>query len=178
MKRYGAKIWLPIIVLLWGLTMTFTGLVHNFAGLLGMRMVLGLFEAGLFPGVTALLSFLYPRAFIQVRIGIFFSAATIAGAFGGLLAYGLARVHVGSYLGWRWIFIVEGILTVAVAALGYFTLISNLETAKFLTDEERHYMSERLRFDGQNVPMNDNYKHKFVLAGLGDWKVSSSQHSV
>lgn len=79
MKKFGAKRWLPTIVLLWGLAMTFTGLVNDFAGLLAMRMVLGLFEAGLFPGVTALLSFLYPREFIQVRIGIFFSAATIAG---------------------------------------------------------------------------------------------------
>lgn len=46
LKRFGAKKWLPIIVLLWGLTMTLTGVVTNFAGLLGMRMVLGLFEAG------------------------------------------------------------------------------------------------------------------------------------
>ncbi|CAO1620631.1 unnamed protein product [Parajaminaea phylloscopi] len=170
LKRYGAKVWLPIITLFWGLTMTFTGLIQNFEGLLSMRLVLGAFEAGLFPGVSVLLSFLYPRAFIQFRIGIFFSAATIAGAFGGLLAYGLARVQVGDYAGWRWIFIVEGLLTVAAAVLGYFTLISSMDDAKFLTQEERDYMRDRLLYDGQNIPMNDNFKGKFVKAGFLDWK--------
>lgn len=151
--------------------MTFTGFVTNAAGLIAMRLVLGGFEAGLFPGIIALLSFIYPRHYIQLRIGIFFSAATIAGAFGGLLAYGLARVEVDDYNGWRWIFFVEGALTVAVAGLAYWLLVYNVDEAKFLSAEDRKYMSDRLKYDGQDVvPMNNEYKRVFVVAGLKDWK--------
>lgn len=66
----------------------------------------------------------------------------------------------------------EGLLTLVVGVVAYFALISNLQEAKFLTEEEKKYMSDRLRFDGSDVPMNDDYKHKFVIAGLTDWKVS------
>ncbi|CAO1638965.1 unnamed protein product [Sympodiomycopsis kandeliae] len=170
MKKFGAKVWLPIITVLWGLIMTFTGLITNFQGLLAMRILLGFFETGLFCGVTTLLSFIYPRAFIQVRFGIFYVAATVAGAFSGLLAYGLARVHVGSYEGWRWIFIVEGLCTVVLGIGAYFVLISSLEEANFLTAKEKQYMEDRLRYDGSDIPMNDEYQHKFVIAALTDWK--------
>ena len=63
-------------------------------------------------------------------------------------------------------------MTILVAAMGYFMLFPNLDDVKFLTAEEKVYMSDRLRFDGQNIPMNDAYKHKYVVAGFTDWKVS------
>jgi hypothetical protein len=140
-----------------------------------------------------LLSFLYPRTFIQLRIGIFFSAATVAGAFGGLLAYGLTSVRTGGYNGWRvssisvsralvygdspyilpfsqWLFIVEGILTVAVGILGWFMLVSNFNDAKFLTPHEKQYMQDRIQYDGIAIPMNNSFQWKFVWDGLLDWK--------
>lgn len=99
LKKFGAKIWIPVIVLLWGVVMLATGFVKSAGSLIALRVLLGLFEAGLFPGITALLSFLIPRAFLQIRIAVFFSAATIAGAFGGLLAYGLSHVKSGGLEG-------------------------------------------------------------------------------
>ncbi|KDN41954.1 MFS general substrate transporter [Tilletiaria anomala UBC 951] len=170
LKKYGAKLWLPFIVFWWGVVMTLTGVVQNAGGLIAARIMLGAAEAGLFPGVSLLLSFLYPRAYISLRIGTFFSAATVAGAFGGLLAYGLSHVNAGSYSGWRWLFIVEGLLTVGVAIISYFLLFSNVDGAKFLTDKEKHYIKDRLTYDGTDVPMNDEFAWKFVIAGLIDWK--------
>lgn len=170
LKKYGAKIYLPIIVVLWGLVMTFTGLVKNFAGLLSMRLILGLFEAGLFPGITYYLTNLYPRKEIQTRIAIFFSAATIAGAFGGLLAYGLSFVEVNGYDRWPWIFFVEGILTVLVGILSYFVLFSSISDAKFLTKDEQEFMLNRITYDSTAVPMDDSYRWAYVQAGLLDWK--------
>ncbi|PWN50359.1 MFS general substrate transporter [Violaceomyces palustris] len=170
LKKLGAKIWLPIIVVFWGLVMLFTGLVKNFEGLVAMRLLLGLFEAGLFPGISYYLTILYPRAFIQLRIGIFFSAATIAGAFGGLLAYGLSHVKTADYKGWCFIFIIEGILTVVVGVVSYFLLFSGIESATFLTAEEKQYMTDRVKYDGNEIAMNDEFAWKFVWAGLRDWK--------
>ncbi len=59
------------------------GLVTNFAGLVGLRFVLGIFEAGLFPGCIYLISMYYERYELQWRLSLFFSASIIAGAFGG-----------------------------------------------------------------------------------------------
>lgn len=69
-------------------------------------------EAGLFPGVVFYLTMYYPRHLCQFRIALFFGAATVAGAFSGLLAYAIGFMNgVGGYSGWRWIFILEGLLS-------------------------------------------------------------------
>lgn len=96
--------WLAFITVIWGLVMTLMGVVSNYAGLLACRFFLGVTEAGLFPGVVLYLTLFYPRHMTQFRIAIFFSAATLAGAFSGLLAYGISFIHVGGYSPWRWIF--------------------------------------------------------------------------
>lgn len=116
------------------------------------------------------LTILYPRRSIQLRVGLFFFAATIAGAFGGLLAFGLAKVEAGKYEGWSFIFFVEGTLTIAVGVLAYFLLFDGIEKAPFLTESEKVYMSDCVHFDGNDIPINDEFAWKFVWAGLKDWK--------
>lgn len=101
--------WLPIIMIAWGVVMIGMGFVQNFAGLLSTRIFLGITEAGLFPGVSFYLTQWYRRYEINFRIALFFSAATAAGAFGGLLARLINLMDgVNGYEGWRWIFILEG----------------------------------------------------------------------
>lgn len=92
--------------------MTLMGLVKNNAGLLAARWFLGIAEAGLFPGVNFYLSCWYKSSEIGVRSSIFFSAAALAGSFGGLLAAAIARMKgIGGMPGWAWIFIIEGLAT-------------------------------------------------------------------
>jgi MFS family permease len=71
----------------WGIVATLMGLVHNLAGFLAARFFLGVTESGLFPGVVFYFSMWYKRRERQYRISLFFSAASLAGAFGGILAY-------------------------------------------------------------------------------------------
>jgi MFS family permease len=79
------------------------GLVQSFGGLVAMRFLIGLFEAGFFPGCVYLISMYYKRYELQRRFTMFFSASIIAGAFGGLLAYGIAHMDgVRGYKAWRW----------------------------------------------------------------------------
>ncbi|CDR87306.1 related to TNA1-high affinity nicotinic acid plasma membrane permease [Sporisorium scitamineum] len=170
LKKLGVKKWIPIIVITWGLVMLLTGFSNNFGALFAWRLLLGAAEAGLFPGITYYLTVLYPRKSIQLRVGLFFSAATIAGAFGGLLAFGLAKVHAGAYNGWSWIFFCEGVLTILVGVIAYFALFDGLEKAPCLTESEKIYMSDRVHFDGNDIPMNNEFAWKFVWAGLKDWK--------
>lgn len=68
LKRVGANVWLPAIIIAWGTVTTLTGIVESYAGLLVVRSVLGLTEGGLLPGMTLYLSTLYPRGGLQKRI--------------------------------------------------------------------------------------------------------------
>jgi MFS family permease len=121
----------------------------------------------------------YCRHEAQFRQALFFSAASVAGAFSGLLAYGIAHMDgVGGLEGWRWIFVLEGILTVVVAVLAFFTLYDFPETASFLTEEERAFVVYRLKYqgtqdesDGIRVPQDDTFQWKYVKAAFLDWQI-------
>lgn len=108
------------------------GLVTSFPGLLVARMALGLAEGGLFPGVTLYITLWYRRHECGLRMAIFFSAATLAGAFGGLLARGISEMKgVGGKPGWAWIFILEGLLTLIVAVAAYWCINDYPDTYVF-----------------------------------------------
>ena len=90
----------------------------------------------------------YKRRERQYRIALFFSAASLAGAFGGILAFGIAKMDgVGNYAGWRWIFIIEGLLTIVIAGGAYFFVANYPDTASFLSDKERVVIKGRLAAD-------------------------------
>ncbi|KAF2844676.1 MFS general substrate transporter [Plenodomus tracheiphilus IPT5] len=170
MKKFRPSIWIPFIMVCWGIVMTLMGIVHNFAGLLAARMVLGLAEGGLFPGVTFYITLWYRRHECGSRIAIFFSAATAAGAFGGLLARGIMEMDgIAGVEGWGWIFILEGILTVIVAGVAFFYLHDYPETAKFLTPEEQAEVVRRLRDD--NSALSSEFRLQFAKDAFSDWKI-------
>jgi MFS family permease len=146
MKRTSPSLWLCIIMLAWGVCMfflllyfhriiltfigmTLMGVVKNFGSLLVVRCALGLAEGGLFPGVTFYITLWYRRHECGLRMAIFFSAATLAGAFGGLLARGISEMKgVGGRPGWAWIFILEGIVTIFIAFFAKFIIHDSPET--------------------------------------------------
>ena len=133
MKRTRPALWIPFIMVCWGICTTLmgeyltlvlrsrnpltrqTGLVKNYPGLMAARAALGIAEGGLFPGVTFYITMWYRRHECGFRMAIFFSAATAAGAFGGLLARGITEMDgLGGLDGWAWIFILEGLITFVV----------------------------------------------------------------
>lgn len=101
-----SRFWLPTLMLAWGIVATLLGVTSNFAGFVVARFFLGVTESGLFPGVVFYLSMWYKRTESHFRVALFFSAASLAGAFGGILAYGIGFMKgVGGKNGWSWIFI-------------------------------------------------------------------------
>ena len=106
LKRVGANTLLPNMAVLWGLTTTLQGLVGSYQGLLVARFFLGLFEGGLLPGIMLVMSRFYRRDQIQMRMTLLFTAASLAGAFSGLLASGILGMEGrAGHRGWQWIFI-------------------------------------------------------------------------
>lgn len=113
------------------------------------------------------------------RQALFFSAASIAGAFSGLLAFAIANMDgIAGLEGWRWIFIIEGLCTVTIAFASYFFLWDYPETANFLTAEERQFVTHRIKFQAHNVdeagrmiPQDDQFSWLYVRAAIFDWQV-------
>ena len=177
LKRLRPSIWLPTIMVAWGVVMTLMGIVKDYHGLLIARLFLGVAEAGLYPGVAYYITMWYVRKEAQLRQALFFSAASVAGAFSGLLAFGIAKMDgVGGYEGWRWIFILEGILTVLIAIAAFFTIYDFPETAKFLSEEEKAWVIHRLRYQGskesgKQVAEEQSFKWKYVRAAFSDWQL-------
>ncbi|CUA76385.1 putative transporter C1002,16c [Schizosaccharomyces pombe 972h-] [Rhizoctonia solani] len=170
LKRTRPSLWFAFIMVAWGLCMTFMGFVHSYAGLLVARAFLGIAEGGLFPGVTFYITMWYRRHECGLRMAIFFSAATAAGAFGGLLARGISEMNgLGGKAGWAWIFILEGILTLIIAAVAFFVINDYPETARFLTEEERVEVVRRLRED--RSALADEFGIQYFWDALKDWKI-------
>ncbi|KAK7926881.1 hypothetical protein PG985_003879 [Apiospora marii] len=164
LKRTSPRVWLPTLTIAWGIVATLLGIVQDMPGFFVARFFLGITESGLFPGVVYYFSMWYKRRERQYRISLFFSAASLAGAFGGVLAYGIGRMAgVVWENGWRWIFILEGILTVLVAFAAYWFIHNYPKTAKFLTEDERRYIHQRLAADSDAT--NDE---KFTWSAVTD----------
>jgi MFS family permease len=180
--------WLPTLTLAWGIVATLLGVTQNMAGFFVPRFFLGVTESGLFPGVVFYLSMWYKREEQHYRISLFFSAACLAGAFGGVLAWvsdylgemrseanirpqGIAHMRgVGGLNGWRWIFLLEGILTVLVSLVAYFFITNYPATAKFLTDKERACVHTRLA-SNNDATRNEAFTWQNVRLALSDPKV-------
>ncbi|KAF3122985.1 hypothetical protein TWF569_002002 [Orbilia oligospora] len=171
LKKLRPRIWFTIIMVVWGICMTLMGLVKNWSGLMAARWWLGLWEAGLFPGVNYYLSCWYKRSEFGIRAAIFFSAAAVSGSFGGLLAAAINKMDgIGGLHGWAWIFILEGIATTLIGVASYFILVDFPDEAHFLTDDERLRVIRRLRADNQASANHESFQFKYVKQGLTDWK--------
>ncbi|CAF1089412.1 unnamed protein product [Adineta steineri] len=93
LKKLRPSRWIPMIMIAWGIVMTLMGLVHSYGDLLACRLALGAAESGLFPGAVFYLSSWYKRRELSWRISILYSATTLAGAFGGVLAFGISQMR-------------------------------------------------------------------------------------
>lgn len=136
------SVYLGILVTTWGVIMTLHGVVKNFAGLLVVRLLLGVFEAGFYPGAVYLCTFWYMPKDLATRIAYFYCTSALSGAFSGLLAAGIAQMDgIGGYEGWRWIFILEGIVTVLLGVSCFFFLIdSPTLSGRWLEPEEIRFL--------------------------------------
>jgi len=144
----------------WGIVGTCMGAVKSLGGLIACRMLLGACEGGMFGGIILYLSMFYKRHNLMFRLGIFYCAAPLSGAFGGLLATGLSQINYHGYNGWPWIFFVESAFTILVAMAAFFFLPNTPGSARFLTQEEQWLAAHRLRVDLQGATSSDNVEEE------------------
>ena len=172
LKKFTPSRWISFITTSWGIIATLTGITQNYAGLIVCRLLLGLVEGGLFPGATVYLTLFYTKRELALRVGYLFISAAIAGAVGGLLAYGIGFMDgVAGQSGWRWILIIEGLPSFVVGIATWFLLADDPETAFYLSSEEKHLIKiRRARQLGQTASAQEFHKAD-VYAAFKDWKV-------
>ncbi|KAN0065599.1 hypothetical protein ACQY0O_000722 [Thecaphora frezii] len=160
LRKIGPARQLSAIVLLWGAVMVGQGFVQDWKQLSVTRFLTGLLEAGFFPACVLLVSVFYVRRESQVRMSAFYLVSVGISGFSNILAYAIAKMDgLAGHAGWRWIFIMEGIITMVLGVIAYFLIIDFPEKAVekgFLTPDERDLILTRIqrdRGDAENDPM-------------------------
>ncbi|CAE6434748.1 unnamed protein product [Rhizoctonia solani] len=170
LKTFRPSRWIAFLMLLWGSMTMALGGVKSFAGLTAVRFFLGVAEAGLFPGLVYLFTFWYRPEERSLRIALVWASATLAGAFGGAIAYGVGHMNmVRGHEGWRWLFILEGIPPVVLSIFVLWFFPDFPETAFWLSEEERALAVGRLA--GLASTQDAHFTWGDVKATLKDWRL-------
>ncbi|KAJ7355675.1 major facilitator superfamily domain-containing protein [Mycena albidolilacea] len=165
LKLLRPSIWIPSMTLAWGIVMVSMSFVKTWQGLIIARSFLGIAESGLAPALAFYISSWYRHDEQARPIACYFSAATLAGAFGGLLAFGIEKMNgIGGLHGWSWIFLLEGLITVIISLVAYWAMVDFPSTATFLSSIERENLVEVLRRDTEGEP--SHFEKKFVWEAL------------
>ncbi|ETI27215.1 hypothetical protein G647_09898 [Cladophialophora carrionii CBS 160.54] len=144
-KRLQFQRVIPVLVFSWGLVCMCMGFIQNYAGLIVCRLLLGTFEGCLFPSMTMFLLNWYKREEVGQRVCYLYIGSALSGAFGGLIAFGILYMDgTAGYPGWRWLYIIEGIITIAFAFVCYFLIPQSYATAYFFNDEDKAVQKQRL----------------------------------
>ncbi|KAK0625286.1 major facilitator superfamily domain-containing protein [Bombardia bombarda] len=170
-RKIGPRHHITTITVLWGCLMVGMGFVKDWGQMAGLRVLLGVLEAGFFPSVVYLLSTWYTRFELGKRNSVFFMVGCVASAFAGILAYGIMQMAgLAGLNGWRWIFIIEGILTVLLGIAAYWLLVdfpdSKRATWSFLTERERQWVCARVEADRGDVQVAGFSLKEYLKAAL------------
>ena len=167
--KFGARRWLARIMFTWGLLAMAMLLVHSRTTFYGMRLLLGVAEAGYFPGAIYFLSLWFPAKERARAIGLFYVSLPLATVLMGGVAGALLRLdgRLGLH-GWQWLFLVEGIPAILLSIAIWFTLAERPREAKWLSKDERETLESEL--EGAHPP-DDSHGWEALKIVLRDWRV-------
>jgi MFS transporter, ACS family, tartrate transporter len=145
LHKLGARIWIARILITWGILATLTGFVHSVSQLYVVRFLLGLAEAGYFPGIALYLTYWFRQRDQAQAIALFLAGIPVTSILGAPISgFILDHAHWLSISSWRWLLILEGIPAVVCGVLTYFLLPNRPAEAKFLNEEEKNWITAEL----------------------------------
>jgi len=146
LQKFGARVWIARIMLMWGLICMTTSLVKTAPWFYTVRFLLGVAEAGFFPGVILYLTYWYTQKHRARMVAGFMTAIAVAGVVGGPLSGWIMQAFAGKqgWAGWQWLFILEGMPSLVVGILVLMYLDNGPKEAGWLTQEEKDVLLERL----------------------------------
>jgi ACS family tartrate transporter-like MFS transporter len=168
-QRWGARRWIARILTTWGVCTVLVGFVHTAREFYLARFFLGLAEAGLIPGVVVYLHEWFPVRYRARALGRFFIASSVALAIGGPIAGLILRLNWFDIPGWRWLFILEGIPAVALAAVTILVMADRPQAASWLTATEQQWIQTELEVERQQklssskLSIWETFRHRDVV---------------
>src|SRR6201997_2900784 len=170
LHKIGARIWIARILITWGIVATLTGFVHTVHQLYVVRFLLGLAEAGYFPGMALYLTYWFPQREQARALALLIAANPVTNILGAPVS-GLILDHV-HWLGlssWRWLLILEGIPAIVFGFLTYSLLPNRPGEAKFLAADEKEWLRADLQREEQQKLEHRRYSALQALASGRVW---------
>ncbi|KAJ3554618.1 hypothetical protein NM688_g3016 [Phlebia brevispora] len=167
LNRISRPSWyIPICVILWGMTSALTGVAKNYAGILAARIFVGLPEAAFYPGAMYLLSRWYTRKELAFRGAILYGGLLISNAFGSLMAAGILSRLDGKMgiRGWRWLFYIEGAITICIGFFAIWALPDYPHNTRWLSPAQKRLAQVRLAEDAGEA--DEDAANESVMHGL------------
>ncbi|GAB3288810.1 MFS transporter [Parasphingorhabdus pacifica] len=162
MHRFGARFWITRIMITWGLLSAGTAFVQGETSFYVMRVLLGIAEAGFFPGVMLYLTYWFTHRQRAAAMGMFLAAVPVANIIGAPLGGALLGLDgAGGLHGWQWMFIIEGLPAVVLAVVVWNVLPNGPRDAKWLSPEQAVQLEARLRAE-QEAGAAESGTHSFA----------------
>ncbi|QRI88756.1 MFS transporter [Delftia lacustris] len=152
MHRLGARVWIARIMITWGILSAMFMYVETPTGFYILRFLLGLAEAGFYPGVILYLTYWYPAHRRAKIVALFMSAIPVAGIFGNPLSGWIMQAFHGDHglHGWQWMFLIEAIPALVIGVVTIFYLDNGISSAKWLTASEKKLLAREIELDQQH----------------------------
>lgn len=148
LERFGARVWLTRIMITWGVVVAATAFTTDTTMFYAMRFLLGIAEAGFFPGVMYYFTKWLPNAERGRASAIFLGGSATAYIVTGPISGALLEMHgLGGLAGWKWMFLLEGGFSVLIGIIAGFFLVSRIQDAKWLTAEEKAALTAAVERD-------------------------------
>jgi MFS family permease len=169
LHKIGARVWIARILLSWGVVATLTGLVRNVHQLYAARFLLGVAEAGYFPGIVLYLTYWFRQRDLARTLALFLTGYPVTSILGAPISgFILDHVHWLGVGSWRWLLILEGVPAIVLGFLTHFVLPNRPGEDEFLTGEEREWLQTELAREEQQKLIQRRHS---VLEGLTNARV-------
>lgn len=152
LQKIGARIWIARILITWGIVVVITGFAQDALQLAVLRFLLGIAEAGFFPGVIYYITRWFRAQDLAKAVALFMTALTLANIAGAPIStWILDNITWFGLAGWRWLFVLEGLPAIILGIVTFFLLTDSPEKAKWLRDDEKNWLvTEISRENRQN----------------------------
>jgi ACS family tartrate transporter-like MFS transporter len=174
LHRVGARAWIARIMITWGFVSAAMMLVQSAAMFYALRLLLGVAEAGFFPGMLFYLTHWFPERDRAHAVALFMTATAVAGLIGGPISGALLQLNgIGGLAGWQWLFVLEGLPAVALGVVVWFYLAEGPEDARWLPAAERAWLVATLKRERDATTTRDTYTARSALTSGRIWALGA-----
>lgn len=169
LHKVGARLWIARVMITWGFVAAGMAFISSTYSFYFARFLLGVAEAGFFPGIILYLTYWFPTRYRASVVALFMAAAPIATAIGSPISAMLLKMDgIGGFYGWQWMFVIEAIPAIILGVVVLFYMTDRPEKAKWLSEEQRNWLITTM--EEENRQKQASVKHS-LLSGLTNPKV-------